>query len=61
MKIELPIATVSEANRFERPDDRYCIDCGSEVLLYVETYANGEEWKCKDCGELHMFNSPRED
>ena len=30
----------------------YCVCCGSENLLYCETYANGEEWQCQECGEL---------
>lgn len=34
---------------------RYCIDCGSQNLQYITTHANGDEYKCKDCGELHMF------
>ena len=41
-------------------DDNYCIECGSERLVYLATYANGEEWKCADCENLMMF-AERED
>ncbi len=41
-------------------EDNYCIECGSERLVYLATYANGEEWKCADCGNLMMF-AERED
>ncbi|MEG7736025.1 hypothetical protein U2446_15315, partial [Listeria monocytogenes] len=39
---------------------RYCIDCGSQNLQYITTHANGDEYKCKDCGELHMFQEDDE-
>lgn len=32
-------------------DKNYCPDCGSENLAYLEQYACGEHWKCKDCGK----------
>ena len=31
--------------------DPYCTDCGGEDLAYIDQYANGEYWKCKDCGK----------
>lgn len=38
----------------EPPPARYCRECGSERLAYVEQYASGEEWRCKDCGTVAM-------
>jgi transposase-like protein len=36
----------------------YCTDCGSEDLTYLAQYANGEYWKCKECGKqfIHELN-----
>lgn len=30
-------------------DDLYCLNCGTTKLTYVEQYANGECWECRDC------------
>ena len=46
--------------KFKRTDDqeeRYCIECGSEDLAYVERYANGYEWNCRVCGHSSIFQS----
>lgn len=30
----------------------YCTDCGEdENFKYIGTYANGDFWKCKNCGK----------
>lgn len=35
-------------------NEPYCNECGEEDrLAYVETYANGSEYRCKTCG--HEF------
>lgn len=33
-------------------DAPYCHNCGSELLIYREQYANGSEYECRDCGEV---------
>lgn len=39
----------------EEPDEDiereqpYCTECGSDVLKYITTYANGDEYKCRNC------------
>lgn len=35
----------------------YCTDCGCENLRYLDQYANGEYWKCKDCGKQFIWNT----
>jgi len=40
------------------PDKPYCRECGSESLAYVEQYANGADWKCRDCGTIALQPSP---
>lgn len=34
----------------ELEDSDCCSECGSENLDYLEQYANGEHWECRDCG-----------
>lgn len=39
----------------------YCPDCGEvdrEYLAYIDQYANGERWKCRQCGREFMV-APR--
>jgi DNA-directed RNA polymerase subunit RPC12/RpoP len=36
-------------------EDIYCRECGSDNLKYLETYANGSEYKCADCGTVQMW------
>jgi hypothetical protein len=38
-------------------EERYCIECGSEDLAYVERYANGYQYKCRGCGQSSIFQS----
>lgn len=33
----------------------YCIECGSENLAYKYSYANGDEWQCRDCGNMFIW------
>lgn len=33
----------------------YCTDCGGENPLYMDQYANGEQYKCRDCGKEFMW------
>ena len=33
-----------------------CPDCGNEDLEYLDQYANGEYWKCKECGNQFIFS-----
>lgn len=40
--------------REEKKEEPYCTQCGSKEFSYVEQYANGECWKCKDCGQETM-------
>ncbi len=35
--------------------ERYCIECGSENLAYEDSYANGYEWQCRDCGNMFIW------
>lgn len=41
------------------PDDEkekpYCTDCGNDDLAYIDQYANGEYWKCKECGKQFIW------
>ena len=41
------------------PDDEngkpYCTDCGNDDLAYIDQYANGEYWKCKECGNQFIW------
>lgn len=31
-------------------DNRYCTDCESENLEYLDQFACGEHWRCLECG-----------
>lgn len=42
-------------------NDPYCMECGSETLAYQRTVANGDEWRCKDCGHVFLWDEPKED
>ncbi|WP_210499551.1 hypothetical protein [Vibrio crassostreae] len=45
-----------QADDLEAMDDEpYCMECGAEYndLAYITQYANGEEWRCRECG--HQF------
>ncbi len=33
----------------------YCDECGSENLAYKYSYANGDEWQCRDCGNMFIW------
>lgn len=33
----------------------YCTDCGNADLAYIDQYANGEYWKCKECGKEFIW------
>lgn len=33
----------------------YCTDCGNDKLAYIDQYANGEYWKCKECGKEFIW------
>ncbi len=39
----------------------YCKECGSEDLSYIDQYANGEYWKCKDCGKQFIHKIVKEE
>lgn len=45
------------------PDENepYCTDCGSTDLKYLDQYANGQHWECKDCGKTFMHQRKSED
>lgn len=34
----------------EQDNEIYCRDCGGDDLACLGNYANGEEWKWRDCG-----------
>jgi hypothetical protein len=36
-------------------EEMYCNECGSEDLAYLENYACGTHWKCRDCSKEHCF------
>lgn len=41
------------------PEEPHCSYCGEEKnLAYLDQYANGEEWKCKECEQTFMFSPP---
>lgn len=33
----------------DEQDPPYCTDCGNEDLEYIDQYANGDFWRCKEC------------
>jgi hypothetical protein len=33
----------------------YCTDCGSNDLNYLDQYANGEYYECKECGKQFIW------
>jgi hypothetical protein len=33
----------------------YCTDCGSEDLNYIDQYANGKYWECKECEKRFIY------
>ena len=35
--------------------DAYCTECGSQSLAYLEQCANGEFWKCNECGNEFLW------
>ncbi len=43
-------------------EEPHCDDCGAsgDDLAYIEQYANGEEYKCKECEKIfiHLFPTP---
>jgi len=39
----------------EDQETPYCINCGSEDLAHLGLYANGDEWKCCNCGDEFMW------
>jgi hypothetical protein len=41
------------------PEEPHCSYCGEEKnLAYLDQYANGEHWKCKECDQTFMFSPP---
>lgn len=34
---------------------KQCDECSNEDLIYLEQYACGEHYKCKDCGKEICF------
>ena len=46
-------------------ENQFSCDCGNcdpSNFAYIATYANGEEWRCKNCGKESMFSDqPNED
>lgn len=45
----------------EERDEPYCRECGCMQLAYIRTVANGDEWQCKDCGHLSLWDSVEDD
>lgn len=37
-------------NQEDEENTPYCSGCGSEDITYLDQYANGEEYKCNECG-----------
>lgn len=46
----MPIHYINE----ESDEVVYCRECGSEDTKYLCEYANGVEYKCKNCGNVFM-------
>ncbi|MCG8734782.1 hypothetical protein [Tenacibaculum finnmarkense] len=41
---------------FDKEDEvPYCTDCGNEYLAYLDQYANGEHWECKECKKQFIW------
>jgi len=52
---KLRIGDVSNST-FDKEDEvPYCTDCGNEDLAYLDQYANGEHWECKECKKQFMW------
>lgn len=54
-----PPPPVGKLPSFEE-EEVYCNNCGeNEInkLAYLENYANGEEYKCKTCGEKFLWST----
>jgi hypothetical protein len=47
----LPLVSTSTLD-YKTP---YCTDCGNDKLAYLDQYANGEYWKCKECGKEFIW------
>lgn len=46
----LPIqSVVCSALPEDEENKPYCTDCGNEDLEYIDQYANGDFWRCKEC------------
>lgn len=53
--IEVKSVLELETEEFEgEEEDPYCINCGSEDLACIGSYANGSEYKCNHCGDKFM-------
>jgi predicted RNA-binding Zn-ribbon protein involved in translation (DUF1610 family) len=48
----LPLVSTSTLDDEKTP---YCTDCGNDDLAYIDQYANGEYWKCKECGKEFIW------
>ncbi|HYH14949.1 MAG TPA: hypothetical protein VD794_07010 [Flavisolibacter sp.] len=42
----------------EKDNEPYCTNCGGDNLAYIEQYACGEHWECKDCKHEICYNNP---
>lgn len=43
-----------EAAQDEEEKEQYCTDCGNTDLAYIDRYAYGEGWRCKECGKVFI-------
>ncbi len=50
----------SNQETVELDNTPYCSDCGSEDLAYLDQYANGEYWRCKECGKEFIYKLDEE-
>lgn len=49
-ELVLPIqSVVCSALPEDEENKPYCTDCGNEDLEYIDQYANGDFWRCKEC------------
>ena len=44
-QLNKPVVSTSTLDGEKTP---YCTDCGNDKLAYLDQYANGEYWKCKE-------------
>jgi len=45
--------TMDYSKDFE--EEIMCSDCGSDNLAYIEQYANGCEYQCRDCDKVSIY------